>query len=369
MNRMGRCGALIIWAFAVISLGGGPGLTQTKAATEIRMITDRTGRTVEIPVTPKRIACFFGPSYEKVFLLGAADRVVMMSLEQRPWAHRLNPRLKEVTVMPSYAGPDIERILEIGVDLAFYWQWPQQTEKMAAAGIPVVCPFSGSASPTSIEAFIEGYKQDMLFYGNVLGGEAETKAAQYCAYFDEKARMISSRTASIPKEQRPRVYYISSNRSLFSVQGRHSTTHWAVEMAGGLLVSMGLDDTFVDVSMEQVIAWNPDIIVMGGYDSTDLIMKKRNWSTLNAVKNGRVYTSPSGVFLWEKGSEIPLLLMFLAKTFHPDRFQEINMIEETRSFYRQFYRYDLTAEETHSILKQLPGDPQAHISRENNREM
>ncbi len=354
MKRSGRYGGLIVWAFVALFFWAGPGFPQENATTEMRMITDRTGRTVEIPVTPKRIACFFGPSYEKVFLLEAADRVAMMSLEQSPWAHRLNPHLKEVTVMPSYAGPDIERMLEIGVDLAFYWQWPQQTDKMAAAGIPVICPFSGSASPTSIEAFIEGYQKDMLFYGDVLGGEAKTKAAQYCAYFDEKARIVSSRTASIPKAQRPKVYHISSNRSLFSVQGRNSTTHWAVEMAGGLLVSRHLDDTFVDVSMEQVIAWNPDIIIMGGHDSTDQIMKNRNWSTLNAVKNGRVYAGPSGVFLWEKGSEVPLLLMFLAKIFHPNRFKDIDMIEETQSFYHQFYRYDLTVEEALSILKQLP---------------
>ena len=61
----------------------------------MKTVTDRNGRTVRVPVEPKRIACFFGPSYEKLFLLGSADKVAAMSLKQSPWAHKFNPGLKK----------------------------------------------------------------------------------------------------------------------------------------------------------------------------------------------------------------------------------------------------------------------------------
>ena len=81
-----------------------------------RTITDRTGRVVDVPVEPEKIACFFGPSYEKVFLLGAADKIVAMSIIQPPWSRKLNPKLSDVTIMPSYSNPDVERILQSGGD-------------------------------------------------------------------------------------------------------------------------------------------------------------------------------------------------------------------------------------------------------------
>lgn len=320
----------------------------------MKNVTDRNGRTVRVPMEPKRIACFFGPSYEKVFLLGAADRVAAMSIKQPPWASKLNPGLEKIAVMPSYSNPDVEQILNLGIDLVFYWQWPQQTRKMATAGIPVVCPYDGRGSPKSREEFMGRYKEEIRFYGEVLGDRAKRIAESYCAYYDKSLRRVLSVTAKIPESRRPTVYYVTG-RNIFATQGGYSLAYWLVEMAGGRLVSRELGPGFADASMEQIIAWNPEVILLGGVIPTAGVTSDPRWKPVRAVKEKRVYPCPEGVFLWGHGSsELPLFVMWLAKTLHPDRFRDLNLERETKNYYQRFYHYRLTDDDVRRILHRIP---------------
>jgi len=319
-----------------------------------RTITDRNGKTVLIPIEPKRIACFFGPSYEKVFLLGAADKVAVMSIIQPPWSQKLNPRLKQIPRMESYSDPDVERILTLGVDLVFYWQWPQQTEKMAAAGIPVVCPYAASNAATSIEAFLQNNKQEIRFYGEVLGEKAKKIAEEYCAYYDAKINRILKTTSQIPEAKKPKVYYVGG-RNVFATQGRYSAGQWLIEIAGGTFVTKDLSANFVDASMEQVITWNPDVILIESFTSPDAILRDPRWQCIQAVKDHRVYVNPQGVFLWGHGSsETVLFVLYLAKLLHPDQFRDIDLTQEVKDYYVKFYHYVLTDADVDRILKHLP---------------
>jgi iron complex transport system substrate-binding protein len=320
----------------------------------MKTVTDGNGNTIRVPVEPERIACFFGPSYEKVFLLGKADKVVAMSIRQPPWAHELNPALKEMVVMPSYSNPDVERMLSLEVDLVFYWQWPQQTRSMANAGIPVVCPYQGKGSPTTREEFMDRYKDEIRLYGEVLGDRAKKVAASWCDYYDAVMRRVLSVTGQIPESRRPSVYYVTG-RSIFATQGRYSLAYWLVEMAGGRLVSETLPPGFADASMEQILEWDPEFILVGGLIPTEGIMTDPRWKPLRAVREERVYPCPEGVFLWGHGSsEAPLFVMWLAKLLHPDKFSDLDMEGEIREYYQRFYHYRLTDEQARRILRRLP---------------
>jgi iron complex transport system substrate-binding protein len=324
------------------------------AAAPMKTVTDRNGRTVQVPVEPKKIACFFGPSYEKLFLLGSADKVAAMSLKQSPWAHKLNPALKKVVVMPSYTDPDVEKLLQLGVDLVFYWQWPQQTRRMASAGIPVVCPYDSARSPGSSAEFMRAYKEEIRFYGQVLGEKARKIAESYCSYYDDTMRRIVSITSKIPEKRKPTVYYITG-RNVFATQGGAGTSRWLLEMAGGRMVSQDLKQNFLDVTMEQVIAWDPEVILVGGLTSPDAIRNDPRWKTIRAVRENRVYTCPEGVFIWGHGSsEGHLFVLWLAKILHPDRFRSFDLVRETRDYFSRFYHYPLTGDEAMRILKRLP---------------
>lgn len=327
------------------------------AGEPMRTITDRTGRTVRIPVSPKRIACFLGPSYEKTLLLGSADRVVMTAIKQPPWSCKIRPGGEKNSLMDlqvSYSDPDVERLLAMGIDLVFYWQWPRQTEKMLAAGIPVVCPLTGKTYPKTMDDYVQNAKDEMMFYGEVLGGKAKRIAAAYCEYYDVKMKRVLARTGKIPPEQRPKVYFVTG-RSSFATQGRNSIAYWTVEAAGGKLVSKDTEQHQVDTSMEQIIAWDPDVIVVGALVPPKQIADDPRWQGISAVREKKVYNAPEGVFVWSHGSsEAFLLVMWLAKTLHPDKFRDLDMAKEVRDYYRQFYHYPLTAEEAKLILARQP---------------
>jgi len=344
---------VVALCLAVLAMAALHGRSSAWAA-PMKTVTDRNGRTVRVPVDPKRIACFFGPSYEKVFLLGSADRVAAMSLKQSTWAHKLNPDLKKVVVMPSYTDPDVERLLHLGIDLVFYWQWPQQTARMASAGIPVVCPYDGAGNPGSSAGFMRAYKQEMRFYGQVLGEKARKIAESYCSYYDSKMARIVAISSKIPDNRRPSVYYITG-RNVFATQGGAGTSRWLLEMAGARMVSRDLNRNFLDVTMEQVIAWDPEVILVGGLTTPDAIRNDPRWKTIRAVRHNRVYTCPEGVFIWGHGSsEGHLFVLWLAKVLHPERFRSFDLVRETREYFSRFYHYPLTEAEAHRILKRLP---------------
>jgi iron complex transport system substrate-binding protein len=346
---MRQAGALFLaCCFAIAAIGPVNGQVT-------RTVTDLAGRTVNVPASPRKIACFFGPSYEKVFLFGLGDRVAAMSISQTPWAHKFNPSLKNVTVMPSYSDPDVERMLQMGIDLVFYWQFPQQIQRMASAGIPVVCPsWPTIQPPTNAEEFMRRHKEEIRFYGKVLGDKAKKIADVYCAYYDDRMKRVLSVTSRIPDSQRPSVYYITGQNA-FATQGKYSLAYWLTHVAGGTLVSNELAPGFVDVTMEQVVAWNPEVIIIGMRVPRETIMADPRWSTLCAVKSKRVYESPEGGFLWGHGSsEVPLFVEWLAKILHPDKFGHLDVEKDTREYYRKFYRYDLSGNEAQRILRHLP---------------
>jgi iron complex transport system substrate-binding protein len=343
--------ACLVVFFGFICL---PAYTAQAYSGPTKTVTDGTGRVVKVPVDPKKIACFFGPSYEKTFLLGSADRVAAMSISQSAWAHKLNPALKNVTVMPSYSDPDVEKILQLGIDLVFYWQWPKQIEKMTSAGVPVVSPMQGNKNPETSAEFIKRYKDEIRFYGTVLGDKASRIAEEYCTYFDKKISQVTSISAIIPANKRPSVYYITG-RNVFATQGGNTTGHWLIEMAGGNHVAKSLGSYFVDVSMEQIIAWNPDIIIVGGMLPLESVTSDPRWKSIKAVREDRVYPCPEGVFSWGHGSsELHLFVMWLAKTLHPDRFSKINLEKETIDYYSRFYHNTLSATDARRIIEKLP---------------
>jgi len=324
-------------------------------------VTDLAGRTVEIPSDVHRVASLVGPGFEKVFLLGAMDKVAILSsfAKQRPWAKKIIPGVSDITAVDSANNPNIEELINQKVDLVFFWDYEKPIEKMADVGIPVLVTQKGAANagPQSIDEFKKYIKDEVNVFGAALGPEAKAKADDYSQYFDEKVEKIEKITSAIPEIERPDVYYVRGPDPL-TTHGKNMYTQWWVTLAGGNLVSSEIEEGLAQVSIEQVMTWNPDIIVMGRVNNTALITNDPMWQDVKAVKSGKVYTNPEGVMAWDYSSEGVLLLEYLAKTFYPDKFTDIDMLTEIKDFYSKFYNYSLTDDDANRILKHLnPTDP------------
>jgi iron complex transport system substrate-binding protein len=74
------------------------------------------------------------------------------------------------------------------------------------------------------------------------------------------------------------------------------------------------------------------------------------YQAVSAVKNRRLYLVPSGVYYWDMGLQKILLLMYVAKTIHPERFAGLDMRAEVAAFYSEFFNYPLSERQAGLIL-------------------
>jgi iron complex transport system substrate-binding protein len=75
------------------------------------------------------------------------------------------------------------------------------------------------------------------------------------------------------------------------------------------------------------------------------------WKGIHAVKNGKIYVNPQGMFFWcRETTEEALQFLWVATTIYPDYFRDIDMANETRSFYKNFYKYNLSDEDVRLFL-------------------
>jgi iron complex transport system substrate-binding protein len=85
------------------------------------------------------------------------------------------------------------------------------------------------------------------------------------------------------------------------------------------------------------------------------VKKNPNWASMRAVKNGKLYSIPNGVFAWDYASgESILLAIYMAKIFHPDLFRNWDMAGEMKTFYSEVYGKAITDKDAERILKCLP---------------
>jgi iron complex transport system substrate-binding protein len=269
---------------------------------------------------------------------------------------KLFPEVKNLQpVEPPFSG-NLEKLLSMKVDLVMYSPYPGEAEKYKAAGIKTACGFSPQKRPRTIAEYSDNFKKQITFFGELLGNDAKFRASRYCKYFDEKISRIRSITSKIPDKDRPKIYFGGRVGNPLLSQGNASVIHWNIEVAGGKYLPQSMDNNFVEVNMEQVLAWDPDIILLSGWcPSADIVKNNPNWAHLRAVKNGKLYLLPQGVFTWDHASsESILLMMYMAKIFYPDLFKDLDMISEMKYFYSEIYGKKISDNDADRILKRRP---------------
>ena len=112
--------------------------------------------------------------------------------------------------------------------------------------------------------------------------------------------------------------------------------------------------------MEQIYEWNPDVIIITTFSQTmpeDLYnntVPGQDWSNVKAVREGRVYKEPIGVYRWFPPSgDAPLMLKWMSETLYPDLF-DYDMEAEIKAYYNEFYSYDISDDQVKGVLSSNP---------------
>lgn len=326
-----------------------------------QMVTDDKGRTVELPAAA---------DIEKVYYTSAAGQIFCFTLAPELCAGTtMDFTEQELANLPAAVadlpnlgtlsgGKDLnpEAIMAEGIQVIFSVTMDAPTEKDASdaddlqrqTGIPVVV-IDGSFDKTA-------HCYEVL--GGILGKQEEAaKLAGYCTKVIDE---IDAAVASVPENERVSLYYAEGPEGL-QTEPTSSSHALIFERAGARNVAQDLESEGgkgkTPVSLEQVLAWNPDVIIAwdaqrheGG--ASELIKADPNWSSVKAVQDGRVYTMCQTPFSWldrPPASNRLIGLQWLTNLLYPEVY-DIDIVETTKEFYSLFYHRDLSDEQVKELL-------------------
>ncbi len=170
------------------------------------------------------------------------------------------------------------------------------------------------------------------------------------------ANKVLERTHNIAKQQTE-----SSQLKIYSARGADGletglggSIHTEVlDWIGAKNVASSAGDDIISrVSMEQLMVWQPDVIIAMDQHFYQDIYNNPLWQRLPAVKNKRVYLAPKLPFGWlDQPPSINRLLgvTWLAHVLYPDLLPKDEYTQAIYEYYSRFYQYDLSAETLNNI--------------------
>lgn len=343
-------------AVAAVALGGAlTGRTASADGKATRTVTNVDGSEIEVPEVVDKVAAIFGPSYEKIVAVGAEDRIICdgdFHISGWPWSNVIYKRINEVPGIPNaHSDLNVEDLVAQGVQVVFCFPNPSQIEAINSAGM-VAVPMASTGAVRDLVGTLNLYAQ--IFNDE----KALDQAAKYEEYFDETVAMVQERVKDIKDDERPGVYMAYTD--MLHGYGAKSGMVELVKLAGGRLVSDELEGgNNIEVTAEQILAWDPDYIFVSHAGSSGNATAEEaiaaalgtgDFDNVTAVKEDQVVPTPEGVFFWDAGLQEILYLVYIAKTIHPDLFEDVDMAKLLKDFYIEFYDYELTDDETARIL-------------------
>jgi iron complex transport system substrate-binding protein len=177
------------------------------------------------------------------------------------------------------------------------------------------------------------------------------EAEEFARYADRIVATVKGRVDKIPAANQPRVYYARGPRGLETGLGGSINVE-TMEFLGARNVAAERRGGMATVSFEQVLAWNPDVIITIEPAFAAGVRSDPVWAPVKAVQTGRVYLSPTMPFGWvDFPPSVNRLigLWWLGKVLYPDRFPE-NLRPITREFFQRFYHMTPTDAQIDRIL-------------------
>jgi iron complex transport system substrate-binding protein len=314
------------------------------AAQERVKYVDLTGKEVEVPKTVKRVCSSFPAIDEVLLLLGCPEKNVaaVESNKKNPWHLKLYPKIAELPVVfPTTNQVNMESLLQLDPDVVFVADATMR-DSLIETGIPaLVVAFRSERN------VIDG----ITLIGDVLGDGAPAIAAELVKDYRDNMAMVRAKTDPIAKKDRPKVFYAADN--VLNTEGAESiVTSW-IEMAGGINVAAenGVKGMFIDVTLENLLEWDPDIIICRDAEHKSNYMSDARFASLSAVKNNKVFVNPKGVFVWcVRSADEVLQPVWAASVIQPELFGDIDVGAYVKAFYQKYYHYDPSEAEIENIL-------------------
>jgi iron complex transport system substrate-binding protein len=312
-------------------------------------VIDSVERLVEIPEEIDSIAALYTVVGHVIIMLEEGDKITASSngLKRDKLILNMEPHIEDIYLPKSGGIVNIEELLNsepdmIFVDIPIYWN-KDELDKIEKLGVPYyVLEFNS----------MEEQKDLVRDVGKILNRKEE--ADEYIDLYDEIIELTQRTVENIPEEERVRVYHSINEAVRTSAEGT-ITNQW-LEMAGLVNVAqegdLRQDEDKYFTSLEDILKWNPEVILTNEPATYDYIKEQDNFQSLDAVLNDKVYLLPTGISRWGHSTslETPLAMLWVLKNIYPEYSEDVDLIGYTRRFYSELFNYDLTDEEIDNIL-------------------
>lgn len=307
---------------------------------------DALGRVVSLGAPPRRIVLAGKASLLLADALyafpDAPQRVVALTKGKQSldFLKLLDPDVQKKAVLAREVGP--EQIAALHPDLVIIksFLYPKLGKSLEALGIPVFT--------MRLEA-PEQYPRELRELGKLLGEEKRGDAL--ADYFAGKMDFLQQTLDSANGLSKPQVLVLRSgirgNRGAFAVPPKNWIQTRMVVLAGGRPVWGSVQGSgWTPIPLEQIAAWNPDVIFVVSYqrppaEAVKKFTSLRLASALKAVRDDKVFPIPADFISWDQPDTRWILgAQWMAKKMHPDLFAPLDMREAVSEFYRTLYGFD-----------------------------
>ena len=298
-------------------------------------VTDQAGRQVTIESQPETLVSGYYITTSLLIALGLQDELVGIEAkaDTRPIYALSAPELLELPSVGTAKEFDLEGCAALAPDLVILpLKLESAADSLAELGIPAL--------------LVNPEDQALLNEAVTLIGTATNTQARAQALLDFSAEQEQRLADTLAGAETPSVY-LAGNSDFLSTAGDAMYQSDMIRMAGGVNAAAEITDTYwAEVSYEQVLAWDPDYIVLASdADYTvDDVLADPNLAGCAAVENGNVFQIPGDAEAWD--SPVPggiLGAVWLSSVLHPDLCPEADSLAVIDEFYQTFYGFAYSA--------------------------
>lgn len=274
-------------------------------------LTDGMGREVVLEKAPERIVSLSPSNTEVLYATGAGDLVVG-NTEYCDYPEEAN----EVEKVGGFSAKTIsvEAIVALDPDLVFSNDSGHEPiiEALEGAGVPVY-----AVKASTFEDVYANLELIGLLTAN------EEAAAQVVEEMKSRIAAVEEKIVSVPEEERPTVFWEIWDEPLMT-SGPRTFSAQMIEIAGGVNIFPDLTEDYPQISVEEVVSRNPDVIM--GPDThgdkliADQLAARPGWEDVTAVVENRIYLI-DGNTSSRPGPRLADALEVIAASLYPDLFK------------------------------------------------
>jgi len=323
------------------------------ASAAARDFVDDAGRRVALPDKVERVYAAGPPASVLVFAL-APDKLLGWTRafrdHEKAWVPKKYadlPELGRLTGRGNTANVEVvlkakpDLIVDVGSTAATFASLADRVQQQT--GIPYVL----------LDGRLETTPQQIEKLAAVLGTPARGK--ELADYWRSKVDPLQAKIAAIAPDKRPAVYYARGPQGLVTGLAGSINVEM-IEFLGARNVAGAERGGLAQVGFEQVVLWDPPVIVTNDPNFMREVWKMPVWQSVTAVRRKRVYLSPHQPFGWfdyPPGANRLIGLLWLAEILYPAQFRH-DYPREIAGFHRLFYHQEPTAAQVARLLAE-PG--------------